>query len=59
MSEQFFYGECPACSWHPAKARKQLGLCAEDSGRDVWMTFRLRPMRTAEATTREKLPSNF
>lgn len=46
MSEQFFYGECPACEFSvvtkgiPPKLASNCGLCAEDSGRDVWMTFR-------------------
>jgi len=46
MSAQFYYGECPECQFSvitnaiPPKLASNCGLCAEDSGRDVWMRFR-------------------
>lgn len=46
MSKQFVYGECPECQFsvilaqEPPKLASNCGLCAEDSGRDVWMRFR-------------------
>lgn len=46
MSKQFFYGECPVCEFSviveriPPKLASNCGLCAEDNGRDVWMSFR-------------------
>jgi hypothetical protein len=49
----FYYGECPVCEFSvvtaavPPKLSSNCGLCAEDSGRDVWMRFR-------EATTADK-----
>lgn len=42
----FFYGECPECEFSvitkgvPPKLASNCGMCASDSGRDVWMKFR-------------------
>ena len=42
----YVYGECPECQFsvvlrqEPPKLASNCGLCAEDSGRDVWMRFR-------------------
>lgn len=47
MTQQvFYYGECPECQFSvvvakvPPKLASNCGLCAEDSGRDVYMHFR-------------------
>ena len=47
MTQQvFYYGECPECQFSvvvakiPPKLASNCGLCAEDSGRDVYMQFR-------------------
>lgn len=46
VRNQFVYGECPECQFsvilaqEPPKLASNCGLCAEDSGRDVWMRFR-------------------
>jgi hypothetical protein len=46
MTALYHYGECPACEFSvvtegvPPPLARNCGMCAADSGRDVWMKFR-------------------